>query len=387
VTEPHLEESIFGAHEDRLPQTRRERHARRRRRRPRRLRKFVAMLVSLAVVGGGAYLAYAFVEPIVASFLEPNDFAGPGTGQVQVVVDSGDSGRTIAGSLVDAGVIKTVDAFLEASQGRPQEAASIQPGAYTLKKEMRADDALSILADPENRQVPRVTIPEGLWASEIYERLSKATDTPVKDYKAAAKKPKALGLPAAAEGNVEGYLFPASYEFPVKAGAKEQLTMMVDKAKSVIDDVGIPAGQLERTMTVASIVEGEVSGHADRAKVARVIENRLAHTGPPTYGLLQMDSTVHYATHKRGKAGTTDAERNSDSPYNTYKVRGLPPGPINNPGAASIKAAANPAAGDWLYFVTVDPSTGETKFATTYSEHQQNVAQFQEWCSNHPDEC
>jgi UPF0755 protein len=144
---------------------------------------------------------------------------------------------------------------------------------------------------------------------------------------------------------------------------------------------------MERTMIVASIVEGEVSGDADRAKVARVIENRLKDTTGPTKGLLQMDSTVHYAVKKRGKAGTTDADRQSASPYNTYRVQGLPPGPINNPGAASIAAAASPAAGSWLFFVTVNPDTGETRFATTPAEHQANVNQFNQWCRDNPGKC
>jgi UPF0755 protein len=100
-----------------------------------------------------------------------------------------------------------------------------------------------------------------------------------------------------------------------------------------------------------------------------------------------MDSTVHYAAQQRGKAGTTDAQRASNSPYNTYKVQGLPPGPIGNPGAASIEAAANPAKGDWVFFVTVDPSTGETKFATTQAEHDRYVQEFNAWCSANPGKC
>jgi UPF0755 protein len=144
---------------------------------------------------------------------------------------------------------------------------------------------------------------------------------------------------------------------------------------------------MERTMIVASIVEGEVSGDADRGKVARVIENRLRTRGAPNYGLLQMDSTVHYAVQKRGRAGTTDADRQSASPYNTYKAQGLPPGPINSPGAASIEAAANPERGPWLFFVTVNPDTGETKFAATQAEHDRNVAEFQAWCRENRDRC
>src|SRR5690606_16365559 len=134
-------------------------------------------------------------------------------------------------------------------------------------------------------------------------------------------------------------------------------------------------------VTVASIVERE-AGSAnpdDRARVARVIVNRLAQDMP-----LQMDSTVHYAVNDYATTTTTDEQRAVDSPYNTYKHKGLPPGPIAAPGRAALEAATSPAAGDWLYFVTVNLDTGETRFAVTYEEHEANVALFQQWCQANP---
>ncbi len=381
MSEPHLEDSIFGG---RRPPGGRWRG---RAAGPRRHRRWIALLVGLVVVGAAGVLAFTIVQPVVASLLEDKDYPGPGTGQVDVIVDAGDSGRTIAESLESAGVVKTTSAFIDAVNAEPQAAAGIQPGSYTLKRQMSAPDALAILADPANRSIPRVTIPEGLWASEVYARLSKGTDTPLAAYTKAAKKPGSLGLPPAARGRVEGYLFPATYEFPLKTTATQQLRMMVRKALDELDAAGVKDADRQRTLTIASIVEGEVSGAADRAKVARVIENRLDRTGPPNHGLLQMDSTVHYALRQRGRAGTSDADRANPSPYNTYVHRGLPPGPINNPGAASIRAAANPATGPWLFFVTVDPSTGETKFASTLAEHRENVAAFTTWCREHEGKC
>ena len=232
----------------------------------------------------------------------------------------------------------------------------------------------------------RTTIREGLWTSETFAALSKSTGVPVKEYEKAAKDTEAIGLPKEAKGNVEGWLFPSSYEFSDEATATEQLTTMVAQTVKVLEAAEIPRKEWQRTLTIASIVEGEVNGDADRAKVARVILNRL-DDGPPNYGLLQMDSTVHFIAQERGKAGTTNEQRASDSPYNTYKVQGLPPGPIGNPGKASIEAAANPADGDWHFFVTVDPSTGETKFAATQEEHDRNVQEFQAWCSANPGKC
>ena len=384
MTEPHLEHSIFGAQE---PEGRAAR--RRAARRPpkrRRGRRFIVLALALAIVGGAVYAAYGVLRPVVADLTASNDFPGPGSGAVQVTVQDGDSGRAIGSSLQKAGVVKTSKAFLEAAAA-DQRAAAIQPGTYTLKKQMAAKDALAILVNPKNRTVPRVTIPEGMWASEVFAALSKGTKVPVAEYQAAAKDPASLGLPASAKGNLEGYLFPATYEFPAKSTAREQLATMVKKTVSELTKAGVAEDDMERTMIVASIVEGEVSGDADRAKVARVIENRLKDKAGPTKGLLQMDSTVHYAVKKRGKAGTTDADRQSASPYNTYRVQGLPPGPINNPGAASIAAAASPAAGSWLFFVTVNPDTGETRFATTPAEHQANVNLFNQWCRDNPGQC
>jgi UPF0755 protein len=128
-------------------------------------------------------------------------------------------------------------------------------------------------------------------------------------------------------------------------------------------------------LTVASIVEREVARPEDRPKVARVIYNRLAQDMR-----LQMDSTVHYASGERGSVWTSDEARASDSPYNTYKHKGLPPGPIASPGAAALEAAVNPADGDWLFFVAVNLDTGETRFTSTAAEHQQAVDELHAWC-------
>ena len=397
MTEPRLDHSIFGGHDehhehpdvhhgDAPVRTRSERHQRPRRRR-RRGRRFGILVVALAIVAAAALAAYTVLRPVVDGFLESNDYPGPGTGQVQVTIKDGDLPPAMGRALVAAGVVKSTKAFADAAAANPR-ITGVQPGTYTFRKQMKAADAVAILIDSKNRaDVPRVTIREGLWKNEIFAALSKGTGVPVADYQAAAKDPAALGLPAAAKGNVEGWLFPSTYEFAKDATATDQLKQMVAMTVSELSKAGVDEGDAERVLTVASIVEGEVSGDADRGKVARVIVNRLATKGAPNFGLLQMDSTVHYAVQKRGRAGTSNADRQSPSPYNTYKVQGLPPGPINSPGAASIEAAANPTPGPWLFFVTVDPDTGETKFAATQAEHDRNVKEFQSWCRQHSDRC
>jgi UPF0755 protein len=132
---------------------------------------------------------------------------------------------------------------------------------------------------------------------------------------------------------------------------------------------------------VASIIEKEVRAEGDRAKVARVLYNRLDKGEP-----LGLDSTVIYA--EKLKTNTTTAkDRKSKSKYNTYRYDGLPPGPISAPGRAALEAAANPADGDWMYFVTVNFDTGETKFATTAAEHDKNVKEWQAWCKAKSGRC
>jgi UPF0755 protein len=113
-------------------------------------------------------------------------------------------------------------------------------------------------------------------------------------------------------------------------------------------------------------------------KVATVLNNRLADGMP-----LQLDTTVNYANGKSGLT-TTPADRQNPSPYNTYLHPGLTPGPIGNPGEEALRAVLNPTPGAWRYFVVVDPSTGETRFAVTGAEHQQNVLLFQKWLREHP---
>jgi len=354
---------------------------RRRRRRRRRTRGLLVLLVCVALVGGAGVVAVQVLKPMVAGLTESKDWTGTGTGRATVVVHAGDSGRTIGVALQQAGVVKTSKAFADVAAGNPQ-AGSIQPGSYALRTRMSATAALDMLLDPANRTVPRVTVREGLWKSEVLKALSDGTGRPLAEYQAALKNPAALGLPAAAKGNVEGYLFPATYEFEADAGATIQLRTMVAKTLSQLRAAGVAPANAQRVLTVASIVEAEARRDADRGKVARVVYNRLARKTK-----LQMDSTVHYVVQRRGGVATSDAERATKSPYNTYYVRGLPAGPIGNPGRASITAAARPTPGPWLFFVAVNPDTGETRFATDAAAHRANEKLFNAWCSAHKARC
>ena len=298
---------------------------RRRRRQHRRSRRLIVLLVTLALVAGAGVLAVQVLKPMVAGLTASNDWTGTGTGRATVVVHAGDAGRTIGVALQKAGVVKTSKAFADVAADNPQ-AGSIQPGSYALRTRMSAASALDMLLDPANRTVPRVTVREGLWKNEVIKALSEGTGRPLAEYQTALKNPTALGLPASARGNVEGYLFPATYEFDADAGATVQLRTMVAKTVAQLRAARVAPADARRVLTVASIVEAEAQRDADRGKVARVVGNRLARKMK-----LQMDSTVHYVVQRRGSVGTSDAERATRSPYNTYYAAGLAARPDRQP--------------------------------------------------------
>jgi UPF0755 protein len=360
------------------PQQRRRNAARqqRKRKKQKRRRSILAIVVTFVVVVGGVGGAYVGLKPLVSQLTEPNDFTGAGTGQVTVKIPDGASGKVIAQVVTAAGVTKTQVAFLNAFKANTRS-ISIQPGTYALHQKMSGATAVSLLLDPAARRQITVQIPEGRRASEVIDLLvSKLGFTRSALTKAA--KSGDLGLPKAAHGRLEGYLFPATYDFQPDVTPEEALKAMVDRGNSTFDDLGIPASDLHDVVTEASIVQAEAGRKDYMAKVARVLDNRLAQ-----HMNLQLDSTVSYATGKFGIT-TSSQDRNSTSRYNTYRYAGLPVGPISNPGEDALKAVLNPAKGTWLFFVTVNPDTGETKFATTPTQHAANVKEFQQWLRAHP---
>jgi len=156
------------------------------------------------------------------------------------------------------------------------------------------------------------------------------------------------------------------------------LTEMVSGTVSMLDELQVPVEQRLSLITEASLVQAEASTTEDMAKVAQVMDNRIAQGMP-----LQLDSTVNYANGKGGIT-TTAEDRANQSPYNTYAHAGLPPGAISNPGRDAVVATLNPTPGDWLFFVVVNPDTGETRFADTGEEHARNVLLFQQWLQENP---
>ncbi|MBO3747725.1 endolytic transglycosylase MltG [Streptosporangiaceae bacterium NEAU-GS5] len=340
----------------------RSRRRNRRNRRKGRAASFLAVLVVLGVLGGVGYFGYTWVRSVVI----PKDYAGQGTGEVTIEIKEGATASDVAQTLEAKGVVASARAFVNAI-GQAGKSSALQPGQYTMRSHMSAAAAVALL-DPANRILSHLTIPEGLRLSKIFTTLSTATGRPVKDFEAAAKSD--IGLPGYAKGRLEGFAFPATYEITPKMSPEAILTAMVTRFTQTAERVDLEgqASALGRSprdiITIASIIQAEAGSQEDMPKIARVIYNRL---GRSPQMKLEMDSTLMYGLGKYGIAASS-ADLKSKSLYNTYNRLGLPPGPIANPGDHAIDAALNPAKGDWLYFVTVDPKKHITKFTASEAE-------------------
>ncbi len=349
----------------------------------------LAILVALAVLAGGAWWAADKGVDALSGLLgdSADDYPGPGTGQVTIEVEPGDTAAEIGRTLADEDVVASVDAFISVANANP-ESANIQVGLYEMRHQMAAADALDVLTDPSNRISNALTIPEGLRVDDVVSRLAKGTDYTEKQFRKALKNPD-IGLPRYAGGDPEGYLFPATYDIGPREKPVDIVTGMVDRwwQASQEHELESRAGQVsegytpQEIMTVASLVQSEGKTPADMAKIARVIYNRIENPSVEgTGGRLQIDATVDYALDRPLTVGLTQEERETtDSPYNTFLYAGLPPGPINSPGDAAIEAALNPTQGDWYYYVTVDLASGETKFAENGEEFDDYVAELRDW--------
>lgn len=346
----------------------------------------LAVLVVVVLVCGGLYFGVSKgIDWVQGQFGAAEDYSGPGTGEVLFEVQPGDTAAAIGRGLKEAGVVASVEAFINVANA-DSRSAGIQVGNYQMREEMSASEALEVLLDPANQVRNTVTVPEGLRVVDIVEILAEKTDFGRQQYEKVLANPQGLGLPDYAEGNPEGYLFPATYDIGPKDRPKDILRSMVQRWRRAADDVdlearasamGISPAEL---MTVASLVEAEGRGD-DMAKIARAIYNRLEPGNTETNGRLQIDATVNYALDRKGVVTVDSDDRAVDSPYNTYMYAGLPPTPIEAPGDDALAAAANPADGPWLYWVTVNLATGETKFAETFAEHSRYVAEYREYCT------
>jgi UPF0755 protein len=346
----------------------------RRRRRFRWLAPLFALLVILIPVAiGGNYAFHLYMNRY-----HPADYSGPGSGSVVVQVTSGDTATSLGPKLAELGVVASARSFVLAAEHSPTQ-NGLKPGFYGMRKHMKASLAYALLLDPKNLVQVTVTIPEGWRLSQIVAWLGAKSGIATSQYASVLKDPALLHLPAYARGNPQGYLFPATYEVLPHETALGVLTGMVQRFDQEAASINLAAaaGQVHLTedqvIIMASLVQAEGGRLSDYPKIARVIYNRLAQGIP-----LQLDSTVLFGLNTYGIVASTQ-ELTSTSRYNTYKYKGLTPGPIDSPGNAAIEAVLHPASGNWLYFVTVNPKTGLTLFTSSEAQFQQYRAELQHY--------
>ncbi len=323
------------------------------------MRRLLAAMVLLGVLAGAVWLLWVFAWP-----------AGPrGETFVQIAPHTGT--RAMAGQLRKAGVLASPYGFelLHLLGG-----GSLKAGEYRFDHPVRVGEVFRRL-ERGNVYTIALAVPEGANLFDIAGRVEAAKLGTREAFLAAARADTALlkGLDPQAR-TLEGYLFPATYRFGRHTRPDEMLRTMVRQFRVEASAIGLAGGDVHRVVTTASLLERETPLAEERPLVASVFENRLARGMP-----LETDPTVIYAALLGGQyRGTIFAsDLQSDSPYNTYRHTGLPPGPICNPGLVSLRAAMHPARTNYLYFVAAgaDP-LGRSRFATTLAEHGRNVAAY-----------
>lgn len=318
------------------------------------MRRLIFLLVLGSIVWA-TYVVLAPTGPDRETFVE----ILPGTPTMQ-----------IAAELKQQGLIRSKYAFEAA---RLAKGGTLKAGEYRFDHPVKMSEVYDRLERGDVYTLS-VTIPEGSNLFDVAQRIESAKLGTKEEFLAGARMDVYLiaDLDPGAT-TLEGYLFPDTYHFARRATTGQMLTAMVKRFRQAADELGLRANY-HHVVTVASLVERETPVDAERPLVASVFENRLAKEMP-----LATDPSVIYAALLDGRyRGTIYAsDLQADSPYNTYRFAGLPPGPICNPGMASLKAAMNPAQTDYLYFVAASANpSGKSRFSTTLEEHARNVQEY-----------
>ena len=328
----------------------------------------IILLIVLIAGGAAAWMWYGMTKPY-------QDFPAEG---VFVDVPHGASRRYVAYILKTNGVIRSATAFEIYARRNPKR--TLQAGEYFFDRAATGKDVFWKVAKGDVYQQP-FTVREGETMFDIARELEVGKFMPAGDFLYAAGDTALIRDFAPGAQTLEGFLFPATYELPRHPSASELTAEMVRKFKEEWKHVAIPvtSGQMEdgdhrvllRIVTLASLVERETPRPEERPLVAGAFENRLRK------GMrLQCDPTVIYGMERFGKYSgkLTGKDLSFDSLYNTYEHGGLPPGPIGNPGEASLRAALQPTQTNYLYFVA--NTQGGHFFSATLAEHNKNVVKY-----------
>ncbi|HYL10375.1 MAG TPA: endolytic transglycosylase MltG [Candidatus Acidoferrales bacterium] len=329
------------------------------------MRKAIVLTVlMLLLAAGGTAVWFQMVlhEPYM-------NFSSEG---IFVTVPHGASGRSVARLMEKNGVIRSALVFRFLVRQHPRR--PLQAGEYFFDHPQTPGEVFEGIASGRIFE-KIVTVPEGYTMFDIAQLFEQQGFMKREEFLAAAGDPSMIRDLAPDARNLEGFLFPATYHFPRHPTPQDAVSAMVHHFREVWQrlDPGVPSGDhtVEQIVTLASLVERETPLPAERPMVAAVFSNRLR-----TRHSLQCDPTVVYALSLAGKyrGSLTRADLRFDSPYNTYRYRGLPPGPIANPGEESLRAALEPAPVNYFYFVA--NTKGGHFFSQTLAEHNRNVARY-----------
>ena len=346
------------------PKSRRDMRRRREQKRRRLYITIIAALVVVILIGVGGFSGVRALKRWKAaneanSQSQIEDYTGLGDKEVTFTVESGQGAAEIAENLVKAKIVKSAAAFTSAVSGA---AATLYPGSYALKTHMKASDVVKILSD-QSQAGGFAEIRAGERVSDVIANAAQASGIDVSEFQAIIDGGGSGILPEEAGGKFEGWLEPGTYNAQNKS-AEDIIKSMVDARIAKLDDLGVPTGsERERILIIASIAESEVGSDKYYGQVARVILNRI-----DSDMALGMDTTVAYGLGISASRLTDDQLNDDSNPYNTRIHKGLTPTPISNPGDDAIKASINPPEGKWMYFVTTNLQTGETKFVETEDE-------------------
>lgn len=328
--------------------------------------KKIFLLIAIAIIiAGGAYYLY----------LPPSGF----NQDLTIMIDGGSSTKQIARELKSRGAIRSIS-FFNFVAGLSKAEKKLIAGEHQLKAKSNIQEILRQLQSKSNLNRERnITIIEGWRLKEIRDYLLSEGVVSQADFDEAAAianwRNKYDFLQDGKIKTLEGFLFPDTYRIFTDASAKDIITKMLDNfdwklTTAMKDELAAQKRSLYEVVILASIIEREALYDEDRFVISSIFLNRLKE------GIgLQSDATINYITGKK-TARPSYADLQADSPYNTYKYRGLPPGPISNPGFSSLKAAIYPQATDYFYFLT--DSDGRAHFAKTYAGHQENISKYLE---------
>lgn len=332
----------------------------------RRQRRFARWLVALGVLVVIALIAVGGAGLWVKGQIDPSGAPGK---EIAFEIPRGSSTSAIADQLAEAGIVSSGEVFrwyLRVKGGGPFEA-----GQYHLRVHSSMGDVVAALGDgPDLPPATNLTIPEGLWVSEVAKRVSKVKNLDSAKFLALATGGTIRSqFEPQSSTSLEGLLFPDTYRIEDTEDEQHVLQRMVDTFDQEATDLGYADAQAKvgvspyEAIIVASLVESEAKVDEDRAKIARVIYNRLQKGIP-----LGIDATFYYALGEDRKGtGLRQSDLEIDSPYNTRKNAGLVPTPIALPGRASLEAAINPEPGPWLYYVLADKD-GRHAFTDDYNQ-------------------